>query len=398
MKYIFVTCLCVLIGCTTAKKEKISSSLLPVLDLSKEYPIRDVSLNDIANIEYVPLETIDESLLPNMCVFFDVSEKYIITYDIVGGSVFLFTRQGKFIRKINYLGAGSKEYLGLNELIVDFENEELFIASFNNKAIFVYSFDGEYRRELPLKTYHMQVDPWYNYSEEYLIGCNIFFDFKKQKSLDESPYFLYNKRDGSMHSSKMKIPNRITSCLKAQVIKIDESTSYGHRAYLPIKSMLQNGSEILLADFTLDTLYSLKGNEMQPIAIQYPSVRSSDPPIVIAPSVYTDSFMFFRAISMYYDEKDEWKPYNEVPQLVWNRRTNEIERWRVFNSMGQETKQLEEPYLANRSLPKNTISLYYTAANVIKAAETGRASKKLKDIASKLHEEDNHVVVIVEFK
>lgn len=39
-----------------------------------------------ANIEYVPLETIDESLLPNMCVFFDVSEKYIITYDIDGGN------------------------------------------------------------------------------------------------------------------------------------------------------------------------------------------------------------------------------------------------------------------------------------------------------------------------
>lgn len=400
MKNVLLVVICVLIGCTN-KKEANAASSLPILDVTKEYSIREVKLDDIADVEYVPLETTDESLMPGSCVFFDVSDKYIIAHDIFGGDIFLFTRQGKFVRKINHIGQGAKEYLGLNEFVVDFKAEELFVGSYNNKKFFVYSFNGDYIREIPLQTYHTQYKPIFNYNDEYLIANNAYYDTKLQKCLDESPYLFISKRDGSIHHSKMKIPNRISHCLKSMVVRLDKSSLYTHRVYFPIRSMYQNGSEILIADFTLDTLYSLKGeDELKPIAVQYPSVRSQNPPIVIAPNIYTDSFMSFRAVPMYYNSDNEMKPFNEAPLFVWNRRSNKIEQWKVYNSLNQESDILKDSRTGDseRSLPANTICRFYNADHLIEAYKAGNLPEKAKKVAAGLHEEDNRVLAIIKFK
>lgn len=400
MKYIYLALIFMIMSCTH-KKEINNTLLLSQLDITKEYPVRKVKLDDIADVEYVPLETTNESLMPGSCAFFDISDKYIITHDIFGGDIFLFTRQGKFIRKINHMGQGAKEYLRLNEFVVDFEAEELFVGSYNNKRIFVYNFSGDYVREFPLEVYQVQYYPIYNYNNEYLIACNTYFDSKLQKCLDESPYIFINKQDGSLHSLKIKVPNRLSSYLKAEIVKLDDNSLYTHRASLPIQSMYQNGSEVLIADFTLDTIYSLIGGDyLKPIAVQYPSVRSSNPPVVIAPNVYTDSFMSFRAISMYYDKDDEERPFNEAPQFVWNRRTNKVEQWKVYNFLNRETDILQKPRsgFAQRSLPANTICNFYNAYDLIEVNKTGLLNERLKKIIEGLQEEDNRVLVIVKFK
>lgn len=399
MKYVLLVIVSMLIGCTNKKDgDKISS--LPILDITKEYPIREMKLDDIADVEYVPLETTDESLLPSPCVFFDVSDKYIITNDYYGGNIYIFTRKGKFVRKINHLGQGAEEYICINQLVVDFKSEELYVGSYNNKKIFVYSFDGDFIREIPLETHKTDFRPIYNYNDEYLITTNKFFDFESQKCLDDSPYLFIHKMDGSMYPSKMKVPNRITSYLKAEILKLDEGTYYGHRASLPIQSIHQNGAEILIADFTLDTLYSLIGDELKPIAVQYPSVSSRNPSVVIAPNIYTDSFMSFRVISMYYDKGDEERPFNEAPHFVWNRRTNKIERWKVYNSLNQEIDILRESRSgrAGRTLPANTICKFNNASAIIEAYKMGSLTENAIKVTSGLHEEDNPVVVIVKFK
>lgn len=400
MKNAILVLIFVLIGCTNKKDEGDASSL-PVLDVTKEYPVREVKLDDIADVEYVPLETTDESVLPSSCVFFDVSDKYIITEDLVSGTIFIFTRQGKFVRKINHIGQGAKEYLGLNEFVVDFKAEELFVGSYNNKKFFVYSFNGDYIREFPLQTYHTQYKPILNYTDEYLIANNPFYDFKSQKSLDESPYLFISKKDGSIHHSEMIIPDRITHYLKSMVVRLDKSSLYNHKVYFPIQSIHQNGSEILVADFTLDTLYSLRGeDELKPIAVQYPSVRSQNPPIVIAPNIYTDSFMSFRAVPMYYNSGNEMKPFNEAPLFVWNRRSNKIEQWKVYNSLNQESDILKASRdgASGRSLPANTICRFYNADHLIEAYKAGNLPEKAKKVAAGLHEEDNRVLVIIKFK
>ncbi|WP_106831610.1 6-bladed beta-propeller [Parabacteroides pacaensis] len=398
MRYLLIIFLFAWMGCSSSQEE--DKSTLPILDISRDYPVRKVKLSDIAEVEYVPLETTDESILPHLCVTFYISKNYIITYDPEGGSIFIFNRQGKFIRKINKQGQGAKEYIRISFMfVVDFENEELFVGSCPNKKIFVYSFEGNYKREIPLKIYKTQLDPLLNYNKDYLIGCDVFYDFKTQKPVHEHPFVLISKKDGTMHPAKMKIKNRITRTLAAQRIKLGPGTTYLHRASLPIQSVLQNGDEFLIADFTLDTIYSLKSGKMTPIAVQYPSVRSKNPPVIIAPEIYTDSFIYFKVISMHYDENNEYKPYDEATELVWNRRTNKIEKWQLYNLNDKKSEFPIVLYRYNQSVEKNTYISFYNADVLIGQQKAGYLfPPRLKEIVSHLEEEDNRVLVITKFK
>lgn len=65
-KYIMRTTFYIIIfflaGCTS-KSQKGLDSELPILDLSQNYPEIELDLNEIAEVEYVPLETTDSSVI-----------------------------------------------------------------------------------------------------------------------------------------------------------------------------------------------------------------------------------------------------------------------------------------------------------------------------------------------
>ncbi len=54
---------------------------LPVFDISKNYPEKEIRLQDIADVEYVPLETTDDLLLSGEASLSYVSDKYILVYE-----------------------------------------------------------------------------------------------------------------------------------------------------------------------------------------------------------------------------------------------------------------------------------------------------------------------------
>ena len=98
-----------LFGCGNGKQKE-SDGLITV-DVSKSYPKKELILQDLFDIEYVPLETTDEFVTAgNVRV---VDKDLIITKNNgrTDGDIFLFDRvTGKGIRKINRLGQGGEEY------------------------------------------------------------------------------------------------------------------------------------------------------------------------------------------------------------------------------------------------------------------------------------------------
>ena len=49
-------------ACTSQPKPQ-KDSTLPILDISKEYPEIELDIHEIADVEYVPLETTDSSVI-----------------------------------------------------------------------------------------------------------------------------------------------------------------------------------------------------------------------------------------------------------------------------------------------------------------------------------------------
>lgn len=87
--------LCLLASCTSQKPTDNAS--LPVLNIAEDdYPTRKLDIHDIADVEYVALESLDSTLLGSAYVY--VSDKYIVTSDgQSGGNIYIFDHSGKFL-------------------------------------------------------------------------------------------------------------------------------------------------------------------------------------------------------------------------------------------------------------------------------------------------------------
>lgn len=90
----YVVIACFFISCTS-KKDSLSGDL-PVIDVTKEYKEISLDVHEIADVEYIPLETTDSSVMWRDFQYV-VSDDYVIIDDTQ--FIFFFDRKtGKFIR------------------------------------------------------------------------------------------------------------------------------------------------------------------------------------------------------------------------------------------------------------------------------------------------------------
>ena len=388
-------CLICLVGCTNQPKAP-TDSILPVLDLTKDYPEMDIDLQEIADVEYIPLETTEKSI----AAYFlnpHISEKYIVTRD-AHGPVQVYDRKGKFLHSVNKRGKGPHEYYTISSLAVDFEREELYI--WDSEKIQVYSLTGEWKRRLPTDE-NMFYKNFYSYDKNHLIFENTFNDGWNAQKLpaDKTPYYLINKETGELTPLNLTIENRISKTLERRVEDIDEHHARPRILQIyNIFAVMANSNDFLIADFGLDTIYSYKDLKLTPLAIKYPPVHSRKPPIVLAPRVYSEQYLFFKPVKMTLNEDHPGEPYLIAPTLMWDRKDNKIYKVNIwdseytgkgFISHAMDDKWIEEP---------NCFLMIHWASKLREFYEAGKLKGKLKEVAAKLKEDDNDVVVIYKLK
>ncbi|MEI3446097.1 MAG: 6-bladed beta-propeller [Bacteroides thetaiotaomicron] len=102
---------------------------LIVIDVTKKHPEKIVYTQDIADIEYIPLETNDSTLIDRRKQDV-VSEQYIV-YHNQNGQVLVFNRQGKRLYSFNRTGGGPEEYDSIDEIVLD-EKRKNYILQIAN--------------------------------------------------------------------------------------------------------------------------------------------------------------------------------------------------------------------------------------------------------------------------
>lgn len=377
------------IGCSTQPKAP-TDSTLPVLDLSKDYPEKKVDIHELGEVEYIPLETTDESVMTVGLLHF-ISDEYIIVQDL--GVIQIFDRKGKHITRFDHTGPGPKEYHYIHGCKADFRAKELYI--YDPKKIQVYSFSGEWIRTVGNIPEGIRPEFTFDYNEKYLITHNVFHDYWNFEKLpvDLKPYYLIDKQTGEFIPLPLTVKNRISRIVHKEIKDISENVAQPIVEKILINPMLANGSDILIADFGLDTLYSYKNDRLTPIAVQYPSAHSTNPPVVIAPFFYTDQFLIFKPVEIRYDSKYALQPLDDAPLMMWNRKTNEIYRIQLYDS-NRPNRKLKNTMEGMQLENPNQIFIAHYADKLCTDNEEGKLKGKLKEVASKLTEEDCHVVAI----
>lgn len=214
-----------------------------------------LKLSDLVqSAEYIPLETTDDCLIGGVS-HFDISDRYIVVGCYKSTSVYLFGRDGRFIRKIGRAGQGPAEYLQINYLRIDEAKNEL--AVFDYTKVIFYDLSGKHLRTQKLV---IDQDLYLDYSGDRLVTGipSGFFSNKKY-----SVYRLYDIKPTGIKPLGERIP--------AQTVVVD-GDKYGKVAlatYSPPVCSYIFDDRLHVYELTLnDTVYTVeKDNTFKPCFI-----------------------------------------------------------------------------------------------------------------------------------
>lgn len=372
---------------TSCGSDNTSTDGFITVDVTKSSysPKKELVLQDFMDVEYIPLETNDEFI--NQGYVNAIGEKYIIVTNYrEDGDIFVYDRNGKAIRKINRKGQGGEEYISCLKIILDEENEELFINDFWARKIKVYDLEGNFKRSFKQKQegdtqFYGEI---FNYDKDNLIcydECNA-----------DIPFLLVSKKDGSI-TREIITPFKEKK-LFIQLLRYEGGTrAAGPGPYSRITPF--KGNWILLEPSS-DTIYTLMPDcSLRPFIAKTPPVHTLDPEFYLILKLVSDRYYFMESIKNVYDfRKEEGFPKT---YFVYDTQEKDFFSYIIYNGDYSYKKEL---YMVMFT-PINTkgeLCATIDAFELCRDYEKGKLKGKLKDIAAKLGEDDNRVIMLVKPK
>lgn len=384
---LLMICLLTGISCS-GNKRKVSDHAIPVVNVGKSHPVKKVSLQELADIEYLPLETREDFLWFGWPVA--ISHQWIANYNFRSNNIHLFSRQGKAEKRYNRSGGGAEEYSLGSFLVFDEQNEESFIYDNKKKHIFVYDLEGNFQRSFPYREdtyYHFMT----NLDKDRLIGYHRLNDPKKINT-----YHILSKQTGelekeiSLQNNLPKITQRMTQPTNDGRMLISTCT---HNA------LIQHKQGFILNDLSNDTLFLLSPTlETQPFLIRTPHVGTLNPDILITSAKETEAYIYIETVEKTFDfEKSTGYPYTE---FLYDKKEGKTYRLEVYNKDFPDQKQfiICDNNCMYPSGKENQATFILNAIDLLDALEKGRLYGKLAEIAKNLDEEDNPVLMIATLK
>lgn len=100
------------------------------------------------SVRYIALETNNECVMGMYGDVYYINDTlYISDYQ----SIFMFDKDGNYLRKIAKRGRGHGEYLQLGHFDVNRKNGEIYVHDYGKDMILVYSHEGEFMRSFPIQ-------------------------------------------------------------------------------------------------------------------------------------------------------------------------------------------------------------------------------------------------------
>ena len=386
-KVFFLVCMLLLVGSQGMQSQ---SGSLPVVDVSKKYPVEKMSLQDIATVEYVPLETTDDILLSGNAALSAVGDKYILVHEFQLGDIYLFDRHtGKLKSHFNHKGGSGMEYNWIkNGTILDEKAEEIYVCS---QYIQIYSLEGKYKRTLKIDCFDHDMKIIDYNDESLLIYDDVVIEPGREKQTVQTPYRFVSKKDGSTLSTlNLHFPRRNSNAVARQ----EENGWYPFQFYYPHN--MHYGSDIMIMDLSCDTLYQLSANKkLTPIFARKPSVYASKPRNVWTPLLTTDKFMLFGTFILDFNTTG-----CEGIEFMYDFKTGQVKKVSI---MDQELNYgirgpREWDSGSGTAIAKNMSAEFVSAPAMLEAYQKKRLKGNGNEVAKNLLEDDNQVVRILTFK
>ena len=356
-----------------AQKQKVSDGLW-TFDVTKEYPTKEIYIQDIADVDYIPLETNDSILWRGREVLY-LDDDYIVGANRNNG-VYFHDGKGKALNMFNKMGQGPKEYSDMYKVQYDKKSDEIYINDMFK--YYVYDKEGNFKR-----SFQGIEDKLYSRIEQFFI-------------LNEDELIQYNYNN---HYTRV---SRLTGEHLGDIkLGVADSTTTLHfrknnMIFSTIVSHFTKDKEgYIITSFSADTTYLLTSNlQLKPIGVRIPPVSSQDVPVFLLPVKNTPRYYFMSTI-----KKEDSFP---TKAYMMDKKTNQIYylkdyfKNKDYIGLKVHLDMFGPSVLAN--LPNNVCVQSLNITKLCEAYEEGKLSGKLKDIAANLKEDDNPVLMIIKFR
>ena len=386
--------LLLLLSCTGPSTHSLSNELIEI-DVKKEYPKKDIVLNDIAEITYIPLETNDSSVI-HPSFEMSLSTDTIITGDYFQSKLFFFNKKGDYLGGFKRCcGQSGTEYHSLNLFTVDYTQQELYVYDDFFLSYILYDFSGNFKRRIKLPK-QVWLRHLYVYDDKNLIGYSKWswhgnFDGKSDV-VEENPYYFIDKQTGAMSPVPITIKKRISDDVKFR----DEKTGESILTSLYMNPMLKTKDGFIIADPSLDTVYHFVNDVLTPVTVF--KNRDMEENLVDLHSVifYSDRYLLLEVQKKEVDYARKTLVEHPNHFLFCDRETQEICEATLYIS--DKTSKLKIDSYDVSEIPDNMFVSLFTAGYLKWLLEQGTLKGELKKIAENLDEEANSVMMIAKFK
>jgi hypothetical protein len=379
---IFAIILLLITRCGDGKQ---STDPIITVDVTQSYPKKELILQDFMEVEYIALETADEFLTQGSVQA--VGKEYLLVQNRNSdGDIFIFDRKtGKGIRKINRKGQGPEEYERSNDITLDEANGEIFVKSPANK-ILVYDLYGKFKRCLNFSK-DVSYACIFDYDKDNLICYDMSDYYKKGEDRGKSYHVIISKLDGSI-TREILIPFKT---INTPIVRKGDNSAAG---YVSPTRLCRD--KWILSDTSSDTLYNYAPDgTLTPFIVRTPSTRTMDTEIFLTMGILTDRYCFMQTIKSEFNFENNEGFYDD--ELMYDKEENALFQFTVYN----------DDYSVKRPVSMTSRPFSYEIESAIdlqayRLVENYRKGYlkdgKLKEIAARLDEEDNPVIMLVKHK
>lgn len=392
--YLAIILLAVTAGCGGGKQ---STDDIITVDVTKHYPKKELTLQDIFDVEYIALDTNEEFITAGLidCISKDI----IIVKNssmCLDGDILVFDRNGKGLRKINRKGQGPEEYIAASYITIDEENDEMIITDLFGQNYKVYDLFGNFK--LSLKNSRNIQGYGGVFDQEHLICCKLSGDFvngKMEGLINE--FFIISRKEGCI-TKEIDIPFKEKKW--PNLVSPDgsrPSPSPGNLKLIPYKN------NWAITEISSDTIYSVMPDySLAPLIVRTPSIQSMDPEVYLFLSVISDRYYFMQTVKREYNfsMRTGWPSI----ELMYDRQECAIFECVVYNNDFLNKRPVimnfENRFLAN-TFHNNEIAFFniLQSHELVNSYRNGELKEgRLKEIAARLDEEDNLVIMIAKHR
>ena len=399
----FIILSAILTGCQSKSSQ---TGDLPIIDLSKKYPQKEMHLQSIATLEYLPLETNKDVLLDRDARVFYFSDKYILVLNRRLAEVFVFDRNGKNLKTIRIpKGNGPMELIQIEHILFDDKTEEIYLFDLYNKVL-VYSLTGEHIRNISGIPGFSSYSCFLNFDEETFFCYQEYFQ-RGDNQPPGNPYYFISKKDGSI-DSYLNINFTVRHPLG--IMENEQTNDFGYKFFrdiwifdFPVNR--HYGQDFVIADISSDTIYRLsKNRELIPLLVRSPSVvNSSEPRTAWRSELATEKFIILRTKVMDFEKLKNDMQVPPVFFLMYEFETGqicEIVSFVIddFPSFVWELREYKTFFNIVDVSQKNVAIKLLDVTTLKDAQEEKKLNGELNKLVETLGEEDNPVIMIVNFK